>query len=360
MGWPAVVALGISALSSWYGSQKQQEAMEEATKSREEMAEERMEMMRDMYERRTELQEPYREMGYAGLPLMQSLATGQKPELTAAQRDKLATLQEKKERAGEPTGEAGHVAGYEPPEQIEVPTWSYEGVKYEKKDWEDVSEERKKEWLKERGKWTENRKAPGLTEEEQQRLEELKRTKQRFEEWEPKSAQDFMGPEQREQYASLKEMARSPLSGVREEINQELAGRGMTQSTPGMSNLAQGMSRERYNRIGNLYNMAQGVRQNRFNRLGQMANIGQGAAAQTSAAAGQFGRSMGNIYGQLGQARARNALRRGNMQARMWGQMGSLPMRGMQTYMYGKQAGVFGDTTGGASNMYGHPSMGMG
>lgn len=240
MSWTAV-AIGAGALigaaGSWFAAQEQGDAAEDAADTRAEAIKEAIEARKEMFKKRMELQKPFREAGYAALPQLQALATGQ-----------------------------------------------------------------------------DQRPAP-----------------------------EMMGPEQREHYASLKEMAHSPLSGVREEINQELANRGMTQSTPGMSNLARGMSRERYNRVGNLYNMAQGVRQNRFNRLSQMANIGQGATAQSSQAAGQFGRGMSNMYGQLGQARARNAMRQGNIRARMWGQMSSMPMRGMQTYLMAKNSGVFGN-----------------
>jgi len=155
------------------------------------------------------------------------------------------------------------------------------------------------------------------------------------------SAKEAMGPEQEQTYNKLQEMAEEPLYGVREGINQELAARGMSESTPGMQNLARGMSQERYNRTGNLYNLQQGARQNQFNRLAQLTNVGQQATARSSQAAGQFAQAGGNIYGQMGQARAQNALRQGNIQARAASQIGSMPMRGMQTYMMGKSSGVW-------------------
>lgn len=150
-----------------------------------------------------------------------------------------------------------------------------------------------------------------------------------------------MGPQQQQTFNQMQQMAQSPLSGVRSEINQELAARGMTESTPGMQNLAQGMSRERYNRLGQTYNMLQGARQNRFNRLGQLANIGQGAAAQTGQAAGQYAQGASQAYGQMGQAQAQGAMRQGNIQAQMAGELGAMPMNMMQTYMMGKSSGVF-------------------
>lgn len=172
----------------------------------------------------------------------------------------------------------------------------------------------------------------------------------------------YEGPHQ-ELYNELGELARAPLSGVREEINQELAARGMTRSTPGMENLARGMGRERYRRLGQQYNrlndrrtmlnqmqnmagqrynMLQGARQNRFNRLSQLANVGQGATAQTSQAAGQFAGNMSNLYQQTGQAQAQNALRQGNIRSRTISNVSSMPMRLYSMNQMNKAAGGSG------------------
>jgi hypothetical protein len=223
----------VGGAASYYGAQEQAEATKKAASKQAQAARLQAETQRDIFEQRKELQEPFRELGYAALPALQEQAMGQVPATVG------------------------------------------------------------------------------------------------------------MGPQQQQTFNRLQQMAGSPLSGVREEINEELAARGMSASTPGMQDLARGMSRERFNRLGQVYNLAQGARQNRFNRLGQLANIGQGAAAQTGQAAGQFAQGASQAYGRMGRAQAQNALRQGNIQAQMYGEIGAMPMNALQTYMMGKSSGVF-------------------
>jgi hypothetical protein len=172
------------------------------------------------------------------------------------------------------------------------------------------------------------------------------------------NALSYMGPEQRGVYNQLAAYTQQPLEenpayqwqlGQAEEaINQAMAARGLHSSRPAINELANQrralagqFAQQRYNRLGQQYNMLQGTRANQFNRLAQLANVGQAGVAQSTQAAGQFANNMSNIYGQLGQARAQNAMRQGNIAANTIGQISSLPMQGMQTYMYGKSAGVF-------------------
>jgi hypothetical protein len=102
-------------------------------------------------------------------------------------------------------------------------------------------------------------------------------------------------------------------------INRALAARGMARSSPALNMLG-----EQERMLGAQFSGQQlGVTQN-------LASMGQGGAQAST-----------NILGNLGQSQSRNILSQGDITAGTAGGLGALPMQGMNTYMYGKAAGVF-------------------
>lgn len=144
------------------------------------------------------------------------------------------------------------------------------------------------------------------------------------------STVEMMGPEQRSIYNALDESVDDPMTGITEDLNRQFAARGISKSSAAMDRMAEVLSEERRNRLGQQYNMITGARQDQYNRLAQLANIGQGATAQTVRAAGQYGQSAAQSQRQQGQIYG-NAIRN----------ISAMPMKGLNTYMLGKNAGVF-------------------
>lgn len=171
-----------------------------------------------------------------------------------------------------------------------------------------------------------------------------------------RTATDMMGPEQEGVYNRLAKFTERPLeedpyyqwrlSEGEDAINKAMAARGLQASRPAINALADQrraltgeMTQQRYGRLGQQYNMLQGTRANQYNRLSNLANIGQGAATQGVQSAGQFGRGMSNLYGQMGQARAQNALTQGNIYGNMSANLGAMPMNMMAIQALQNQSG---------------------
>jgi hypothetical protein len=119
-----------------------------------------------------------------------------------------------------------------------------------------------------------------------------------------------------------------------ETINRAMAARGLQFSRPAINALADytgGLTSE--------------MSANQFNRLAQLANLGQGATAQAVSGAGQYGANMANLYGQMGQAQAGGIMNQGNIMANMYGNLGAMPINMLNTYMLGKGAGMWGQSS---------------
>lgn len=91
-------------------------------------------------------------------------------------------------------------------------------------------------------------------------------------------------------------------------LERSAAARGGLQSGATLRALAQYGQNFATNEYQNAYNRFNADRDRRFNRLSSMAGMGQTANSQVGAAGQNYANQAGNIYGQMGQAQAANAM----------------------------------------------------
>ena len=92
-----------------------------------------------------------------------------------------------------------------------------------------------------------------------------------------------------------------------------------------------------------IYNIENQIAQGKYGKYLDLTKLGTGAAIGMGGAAMQTGGQISSSYSNLGNVLARTELAKGQAQAGMWQDIGSLPVNALASYYYGKQAGLWGN-----------------